>query len=149
MKADWPTSWRGHERGLIAPPCPACGKKLRPDGAGWCDYSSTAMPWNHGWDGRCASCGHEVAVSVIGGHDGDRPQFHLKRVVTMRPEVSVHFIGLDLQKHYSGVRIRVEDSGEKVSEVFLSMGELKSLVRSLDDKANPLLRQIDYLVDVT
>ena len=55
---------------------------------------------------------------------------------------------------FSGVHVRVEetawgDESPKVSEVFLSMGEFMSLVRSLDETAKPLLSQLDWTCDWT
>lgn len=80
--------------------------------------------------------------------------FHTKRVVSIRPAESFHQTFYDEGMVFSGVRIRVEETGfrdkePKVSEVFLSMGELMSLVRALDDKAKPLLLQLDWSCDWT
>jgi hypothetical protein len=152
MQPIWPTKswWEEDGCGLVAPPCPACGEKLRPDGAGSHQHIGCAFPpWNAGWDGRCASCGHLIAAIV-------EQQTHqtTKRVVTMHPAESFHQTFIDEGIVFSGVRIRVEESeyhdqSPRVSEVFLSMGELTTLLRSLESKANPMLQQFDWTCDWT
>jgi hypothetical protein len=148
----WPTKswWQEDGQGLIAPPCPACGEKLRPDGAGSHEHIGQALPpWNAGWDGRCAACGREVGVTIE-----QQTHFHSKRIVRLRPAESFHRTFIDEGMVFSGVRVRVEetafgDESPRVSEVFLSMGELMNLVRSLDETAKPLLSQFDWTCDWT
>ena len=152
MQPIWPVKswWQEDGVGLVAPPCTACGEKLRPDGAGTHNYRGAACPpWNAGWDGRCASCGHELAVIVE-----QRTHFDAKRVVTMQPAESFHQTFIDEGMVFAGVRIRVEETGysdesPRTSEVFLSMGELTSLLRALDGPAKALQSQMDWMCDWT
>ncbi|MEI9893190.1 MAG: hypothetical protein WDN28_04585 [Chthoniobacter sp.] len=152
MQPMWPTKswWQEDGEGLTAPPCPACGGRLRPDGAGSHEHIGYARPpWNAGWDGCCAACGQAVAVTIE-----QKTHFRAKRVVRMRPADSFHQTFIDEGMVFSGVRIQVEETqygakAPEVSEVFLSMGELMQLVRSLDTTAQPLLAQYDWSCDWT
>ena len=148
----WPikTWWKEDGEGLAAPPCPACGEKLRPDGAGSHQHIGQANPpWNAGWDGSCAACGQAVKTVV-----NQRTHFEAKRTVTMRPAESFHQTFRDEGMVFAGVQIRVEeftsnDSSPRVSELFLSMGEFVALARSLETSAKPLLSQMDWTCDWT
>jgi DNA-directed RNA polymerase subunit RPC12/RpoP len=148
----WPMKswWEEDSQGRVAPPCPKCGEKVRPDGAGSHNYMGLACPpWNAGWDGRCAACGHEIVVKVE-----QQTGFRTKRVVQVLPAESFHEIFRDEGMVFGGVRIRVEETAyypkeTQVSEIFLSMGELMSLVRELEGPARVLQSQMDWSCDWT
>lgn len=148
----WPMKswWREDGRNLIAPPCPVCGEKIRSDAAGSLRHIGLARPpWNAGWDGRCAACGHKIEVVV-----DQRTHFATKRVVILKPAESFHQTFFDEGIVFAGVTIRVEetachDAAPCTSEVFLSMGELMTLVRALEANCSPLLSQVDWSCDWT
>ncbi len=148
----WPLKawWEKDGTGLEAPPCPACGGKLRPDGAGEHHYPGyAAPPWNAAWDGRCASCGHVMEAVVT-----QKTHFKTWRTVTMAPAESFHQTFIDEGLVFSGVRIRVEenvyhDATPQVSEVFVSMGELMALVKALNGALGAVQAQMDWSCDWT
>ncbi len=77
-----------------------------------------------------------------------------KRVVQMIPAESFHETFRDEGMVFGGVRIRVEETAyypkeTEVSEIFLSMGELMSLVRELEGQAKVLQSQMDWTCDWT
>jgi len=148
----WPLKswWRQDGEHLEAPPCPVCGQKLRAGGAAEHRHIGQACPpWNAGWDGSCAACGHQVQLVVE-----QKTHFETKRVVTAKPAESFHQTFFDEGIVFAGVTLRVEETtfgGEipRTSEVFLSMGELMTLVRSLEAGCRPLLSQADWSCDWT
>lgn len=148
----WPTKswWQEDGAGLEAPPCPKCGEKLRPDGAGSHNHIGQACPpWNAGWDGKCATCGHEMAVTVE-----QRTHMKTKRVVKIVPAESFHETFRDEGVVFAGVRILIEETafGDKeprMSELFLSMGEMAAVGRALEGPLRALQSQMDWTCDWT
>ena len=148
----WPTRpwWRDDGQGVVAPACPKCGGKLRPDDAGEHRHPGSARPpWNAGWDGRCAACGHDFTVMVA-----QRTHFQAHRTVRIRPAEQFHQTFTDEGTVFCGVEIEVEDAPHpgnepETSRVFLSMGELMALTQALQDPAHPWLAQQDWTCDWT
>jgi hypothetical protein len=156
----WPFSpWHGAGVGGDAPLCPRCGDPVRsaqaPRETPFPGHSNP--PWNAGWDGRCEACGacFELVLHTP-------LHFNVERTTTVRPANKPYRTFLDEGFVLSGVELTVTDRqvttggprcppDEPVTTqtLFLSMAELMSLARALDDSLRLYLEQFDWAHDWT
>lgn len=144
------SSWYGDGAGQDAPRCPRCGEKVRADGGPRRAVRGQANPpWNAGWDGACAHCGHRFELEL-----GQQLHFHAHRSVRIRARNDFHQTFYDEAIVLSGIEITVDRQavGEPDSTpqtVFLSMGELAALLEALEGDLSIYLAQYDWSEDWT